>query len=57
LKFNNCSKIVPISHEQWFMLENVRNILDLFDNATEVLSGGEIFNVVFNCTGIENDKG
>ena len=41
LKFNNCSKIVPISHEQWFMLENVRNILDLFDNATEVLSGGK----------------
>ena len=38
-KFNNCSKIAPISHEQWFILENVRNILKLFDNATEVLSG------------------
>ena len=37
-KFNNCSKVLPISHEQWFILENVRNILDLFDNATKVLS-------------------
>ena len=36
-KFKNCSKIEPISHEQWFLLENVCNILDLFDHATKVL--------------------
>jgi len=38
-KFKNCSKVVPISHEHWFLLENVCNILDLFDHATKVLLG------------------
>lgn len=38
-QFENCSKVVPISNEEWFLLENVRDILGLFDNAIKVLSG------------------
>ena len=37
--FTNCSKIVQISHEQWFLLQNVCKVLDPFDLATNILSG------------------
>lgn len=37
--FSNCSKITQISHEQWFLLQNICKLLDLFDLATKALSG------------------
>ncbi len=35
----NCSKIVQITHEHWFLLQNVCKVLDPFDLATKILSG------------------
>lgn len=37
--FANCSKIVQISHEQWFILQNVCKVLDPFHLAINILSG------------------
>ena len=39
VSFPNCTKIIQISHEQWFLLTNVCKILEPFDLATETLSG------------------
>ncbi len=42
-KFLNCSNILEITDEQWFILENVYNILNPFVQATEALCAGETY--------------
>jgi hypothetical protein len=54
--FTICSKILQITHEQWFVLESICKILEPFDKATEALSGEKVSNMVINTSDIENDQ-